>query len=300
MEKSALPAIEEVQRLTRDYASYAHRRGGLGNVLGGLVMLAVVLLILLSKADLLIALITPGLMLSWLVGKELLRSYLYTPLGRATERRSVAMQWFHLLRVCLGVLLLGGIAVSVVIQRSLAFHQWWPLLVFLLLTPWIAWRYLRSGIEYLLGLFLLLVSLLASIGSDMRSYVVVALLLAFLSILLGLYEHLRFRSLVKEVLTLQQEALLQSPWRAFGDLTRRVFSVQLSWPHRWTFQPVSREALPGVLLIGVGMLFSLTDVLVLQQTLVFWQFPVIVLLLSFDEALHMSVVPAWARQGGRR
>ncbi|MHB8595779.1 MAG: hypothetical protein ACYDER_03100 [Ktedonobacteraceae bacterium] len=303
MEESVFHIIEEMQRLTHDYANYARRRSGLGNVLGGMITLVVAILILLIKPDILIALVASGFTLVWLIGKELLRTFLYTPLGKATERWSAPMQWFHLLRMCLSILLLGGLSVSVVVHQHLAFQQWWPLLIFLLVIPWIVWRYLRSSMEYLLGLFLLLASVFASIDriGDVRSYLFVALLLALLAILLGLDEHLRFRLLVGEILVRQRDVLYQRLLYPIGGLAKRTRSVQLSWLLLPSFQYVPRGVLPAVFLIGIGTLFSLIHAFAFQHPLSLSPLPIMVsVLLSLDEALHPCVVPAWSRQGVRR
>jgi hypothetical protein len=303
MKGSVLQRIEEVQRLTRDYASYTRRRSGLGNVLGGMITLIVTVLLLLSTPNHLLALAAPGLTLIWLVGKELLRTFLYVPFGKATERWSAPLQRYQLLRACLGILLLTGIMLTVIVHQRLAFQHWWPLLVFLLVTPWIAWRYLRSWIEYLLGLFLLLASALTSIGQsgEVRFTLFVAFLLALLGILLGLAEHLRFRLLVDEMRGRHRDMLSQCLLHPMVGMAPADRSVQPSWLSPWSFQALPRGFFPSMVAIGGCMLLHLLQVLALLHPIAVFPPPMMLLmLLCVEEALSTRVVPAYAGQGGRR
>jgi hypothetical protein len=77
--------IANLQRLSQGYASFSRSRGGLGNVLGGVVGLVVFGTVWLLGGTIGSAIITVGLTLVWLVGKEVIRRRLYRPIGQARE-----------------------------------------------------------------------------------------------------------------------------------------------------------------------------------------------------------------------
>src|SRR5437588_7925306 len=87
-------SIAELQQVTQEYASYSQSRGGLGNVLGGVVgLISFAALSLLGGVVL--AVLSVGLTVTWLVGKEIIRHRLYRIFGDAQEMWSASQRRGH-------------------------------------------------------------------------------------------------------------------------------------------------------------------------------------------------------------
>jgi hypothetical protein len=147
-------AIADLQRLTREYASFSRSRGGLGNVLGDVVGLVVFGAVWLLGGSLAAAVIAVGLNFLWLVGKEVIRQHLYLRFGRARELWTGKPRREHQLATLIITLFLLAFAVEIVAGGWLG-KLAWPYLVFCLLMPWIVWRYLHTGHEIAIGVGLL-------------------------------------------------------------------------------------------------------------------------------------------------
>jgi hypothetical protein len=200
MQQSQLERMRAAQELTREYASYSQQRAGLGNVLGGVAGLVVYFVGLLNGPGPLTALLTLAVTVGWLVGKELIRRRLYQAYGDARSAWPDDERQFHrLMTAFLGLISVWVIAQQV-LRGRLGDPQFWPYILLVGLTPLIAWFWLRTRGEFIVGVFLLAAAALTSAGS---AYTVgnYGLLFAFVPLVslvmigLGLREHRQFRAL---------------------------------------------------------------------------------------------------------
>lgn len=194
-------SIVEMQQLTQEYASFSQSRGGLGNVLGGLAGVIVFAAMWILGRGIVTAVLTMGLTVLWLSGKEIIRWRLYQAFGDAREVWPTIQRRTHMIVVAiLTVILVGGGVVILV--RALALTTPWriavPYLIFCLATPWIAWRYLRTVNELMVGFYLLFASAVTSAGfvPDRLVFAAILPLYSLTLIVLGVKEHRQFQELV--------------------------------------------------------------------------------------------------------
>src|SRR5438270_329130 len=94
MIETSARSIADLQQVTREYASFSRSRGGLGNVLGGVVgLISFAALWLLG--GIVLAALSVGLTLAWLVGKEIIRHQVYRPFGDVRELWSASQRRGH-------------------------------------------------------------------------------------------------------------------------------------------------------------------------------------------------------------
>jgi hypothetical protein len=172
MDELPLYQAQQVQHLTREYASYSARKSGLGNVLGGLVGITIYLLNGLLGHNLWTTILTIGLTLAWLAGKEVLRAHLYQRFGTVSENPTPSTRklrsWILGISIptALGLWLLAWIAFL-----NPALHIGPIRLILALLCasniPLLGLRYLRTLDEFMVGFFLLLCCAISSLGSTL-------------------------------------------------------------------------------------------------------------------------------------
>jgi hypothetical protein len=206
MAEMQLERLRAVQELTRAYASYSQHRSGLGNVLGGLAGLLAYFVGLLAGPGATTAAITLVATVGWLVGKELIRRRVYQAFGAArapwptADRRLQIGLTAFLMAVSIWVL-----AMQVQLGR-LDEPRYWPYILVVAATPLIAWRFLRTQSEFIVGVFLLCASAVTSAGGA-YSLAENGLLYAFVPvtavalIVIGLREHRQFLTLRDQLRT---------------------------------------------------------------------------------------------------
>lgn len=190
-------AIGELQQVTRDYASYSRRRGGLGNVLGGVVGLLVFGAIWLFGGNAVTATLAIGLTLLWLAGKEIIRHRLYRRFGQAWETWTGTVRRTHQCSLLLFTPLLLAFAVWIVAAGWLAKPAVaLPYLIFCLATPLIMWRYLYTLNEIMIGFGLLFMCAITASGHTPFLWgLLIVPAYALVMIPLGFAEHRRFAAL---------------------------------------------------------------------------------------------------------
>jgi len=197
MNHTDLRSIEEVQQLTQEYASYSRSRNGLGNVLGGGAGLAICLANGLFGPGMLTTIFTIGLTVVWLVGKEVMRKWLYRRFGEAQEVWPKKARRWHIGLVISLTLIIGGVCIAFIVLGGLTRPQGWLYLFFAVVMPCIAWRYLRTSAEFIVGVFLLCACAVTSVGSAYGlAFSWWAALASLLMLLSGIYEHRKFLRLV--------------------------------------------------------------------------------------------------------
>ncbi|GCE21060.1 hypothetical protein [Dictyobacter kobayashii] len=169
MNDTPLRSIEEVQKLTQEYASYSQSKNGLGNVLGGVAGLAIVFANGVIGPGLLTAILTIGFTICWLVGKEVIRRKVYRSFGEARELWSPAARRWHRWAISFLILVVIVVWIIFIAFGGLAKPQGWLYLLFVASMPWIAWRYLRTTSEFVVGVFFLCACAVTSMGAHTGS-----------------------------------------------------------------------------------------------------------------------------------
>jgi hypothetical protein len=163
---------EQVQRLAEEYASYSASKSGLGNVLGGIAGIAIYLLNGLLGRSLWTTILTIGLTIAWLGGKEVLRARLYQPFGTVQEISTLSTKKFLSWVIGLSAFTALGIWVLAWVAFLNPRLGIGPIRLVLALVcatsmPWLGWRYLRTLDEFMVGFFLLICCAITSLGSAM-------------------------------------------------------------------------------------------------------------------------------------
>ncbi len=197
-------SLTEIQDLTQQYASFSQSRNGLGNVAGGIAGLIISGAILLLGRGLPIAVLTVGLTIAWLVGKEALRRRLYRAFGEASETWPNDRR--RIFNICIAVLgaICAAFFVVVAVRVATAASPWSigvPYMVFCAITPWIAWRYLRTVNEFMVGFYLLFASAVACAGFVPDRFVTLAILPVYSLVMIaaGWQEHRQFQALASRL-----------------------------------------------------------------------------------------------------
>src|SRR5699024_482273 len=156
---------DELQHLTCDYARYSRSAGGLASVLGGVFCLFSYLTagwLPLTTPWRAVLVVLP---LVWLLARWGMRRHYYQAAGHVGERETPAERRTH--RWCVGVTLLVAVMVTMSAWRESSGH-WtagaagYVLMVWLLVLA--CWRWLRSPLEYFVGVFLFCQAGLLCIG----------------------------------------------------------------------------------------------------------------------------------------
>ncbi len=202
-------SISEMQELTREYASFSQSRSGLGNVLGGVAGLASFAIMWLLGRGVATAILTVGLTFAWLVGKEVIRRQLYRPFGEARETWPASLRRGHMVSVAIISCVCAAFAVAILVRSLTAATPWslaLPYLIFCLITPGIAWRYLRTVNEFMVGFYLLFASAVVSAGFVPDRLWLVAILpwYSLVLVVLGLREHRQFQDLAARLRGLRE------------------------------------------------------------------------------------------------
>jgi hypothetical protein len=172
MENAQLRQAEQVQRLAEEYAHYSASKNGLGNVLGGIAGIAIYLINGLLGRSLWTTILTIGITITWLGGKEILRARLYQTFGRvkaiSTRYTRAFLSWITGLSIlaALSIWILAWIAF---LNPGLSIGPIRLVLALLCAAslPWLGWRYLRTLDEFIIGFFLLICCAITSLGSAM-------------------------------------------------------------------------------------------------------------------------------------
>jgi hypothetical protein len=165
--------IQEVQRLAEEYASYSASKSGLGNVFGAVAGIVIYLVNGIIGRSIWTTIVTIGLTMLWLVGKEIMRRRVYQPFGEARERWSEKQRSRHLGYVMLITLVTVGIwiwfGLTYIFMHTITPFQLITGLAFATSMPWITQRYLRNEDELMVGVFLLLCCAIVSVGGVLGS-----------------------------------------------------------------------------------------------------------------------------------
>ena len=189
----------DLEELTRAYARYACSAGGLAAVAGGVLCIA---------SYLLGGLLPPGagvhgtlilIPLAWLLGKQYMASIYYQRFGRAEERETA--NEYNIRRMFVGFTVAACFVVGAGLIAGLQpiGNARWGIgsianLLVIVSMPWVVWRWLRSPLDFVVGVFLLCQAALALRGETyaLWSSAAVFPVAAAAMILGGIRDHLAF------------------------------------------------------------------------------------------------------------
>ncbi len=207
---TTMQRITEQQARVEEYASYSLSKGGLGKVLGGVIGIVIVLMGTLVGAGTWTGILTIALTLIWLFGKEIIRTRLYRPFGQAVQNWSPSERQMHVTLTGFVALISLLVVIAVLITgRQIDQDHTWIYLFFTILMPVLTWFFLRTPIEFVVGVFLLAACAIHGSGGAYSlipadtSFVELAMISATWSpflgsivlIRMGWQEHQRFQSL---------------------------------------------------------------------------------------------------------
>lgn len=202
----ASDAALRMQSLTHEYARYSRSAGGLSAVAGGGVCLVSYLAGALLPLRFELRLVLVALPLFWLFGKQWLAKHYYQRFGRVEELTTATERRWHRLfvgftaLVCLIVVgSLFGRATVVAAPPPDAHGVAYGAV--LLVLPVVVWRWLRTPLEFVVGVFLFCQAALAFVG---RTYAidlgtVVFPLASVALIAVGIRDHRRYLCLQAEL-----------------------------------------------------------------------------------------------------
>lgn len=227
--------LDEVTKLTRDYAAYSRDAAGLGDVLGGLLFFLTASFWVDYRflPTRILVILTP---LLWIAAKEWLQRRYYQAEGRVEQAVTVGNRivfWvFTVFSVLLSVTVALFLATSVTGNAPEAYVRAGVALLILLAIPAVIGRYLRGHSEYFVGMCLMLhaaravyglriftrpgmevpgpevlgpgsIRAAAFVGGLLGTVETLAALCAFVLILEGLRQHFAFRKLRVQLASLR-------------------------------------------------------------------------------------------------
>lgn len=197
--------------LTRRYARFSVSAGGLGSVLGGVLVLVTyfvgALVADLSTAARILMAAAP---LVWIAAKELLRWHYYQRLGRVAESRTRSDRRWHL-GFTLFTLAVSVVIIAVVLVRDgpAAFASFESLgyLAFVAAMPLLVWFFMRTPLEFIVGVFLVAQAALMLGGSNYElGQQLQAPIIAIVLIVIGIRQHREFIDLSRQLDSLRAES----------------------------------------------------------------------------------------------
>lgn len=220
--------LQELEALTRRYARYSRSAGGMSSVLGGVLCLVAYLCGPLLPSTPLSKAMLIAIPAVWLLAKGLMMRRYYQQLGHVEQQETPLERRMHRLNVVVVVL------VALAITAGLATAAWehqgsldagalgYLALIWLLVLA--TWRWLRSPLDFIVGVFLFCQAAMVSAGGSypmvgmththeamLMSLVALIFPLAGLAMIAsGIAEHRQFRVLRQHLEQLRQPASAES------------------------------------------------------------------------------------------
>lgn len=195
--------MEQLSEVTRQYARFSRSAAGLGSVLGGVLTLVAYFVGALVTLNPWIRLCLAATPLLWILGKEALQRRYYQRFGRVVERESRGERRWRIAWTAFVAL------VSTIIVGATVAAMWsqWQVdarvigyLAFLGAMPVLAWRFMRTPWEFIIGVFLVAQAAVVLAGGNYElGQQIQAPIVAVVLIGMGIREHLQFRSLLRRI-----------------------------------------------------------------------------------------------------
>ena len=199
-------SYSRIQAVTREYSRYSRSAGGLSAIAGGIACLASFLAgaVLPATIELRAALIAVPVL--WLVAKQWLAHRYYQRFGQVEEQITSAERNFQRLFIAFTALISALIVGFVLARMAPMGRVPWDLRVFgsvmvVALLPVIVWRWLRTPLEFIVGVFLLCQAAVAFTGQTygFGPTTVMFPLAAIALMVVGWRDHRRFLRLQMEM-----------------------------------------------------------------------------------------------------
>jgi hypothetical protein len=202
--------LGELERLTRGYARFSQNAAGLGNVLGGVLAMAMWLSANLTELPLWARLLFAAVPIGWIVAKETLRHRYYLRHGLVREAPDGSEQRFHVGLTAFTALVSLAIVTVVGYGLLTGAPLTWQTLGYLALVislPVFVWFHMRTTEEYLVGvlLFVQAAVILAGGRYDVSWQNAYFPLFALIAIVAGVKQHLDYRKLNRALQRLRRQ-----------------------------------------------------------------------------------------------
>lgn len=198
---------DTIADLTRRYARFSLSAGGLASVLGGGLAIVAYFVGALRPPDAVAGRVALALMpLLWIAAKELLRMHYYQRFGRVAQVRTAAERRWHV-GFTIFTLAVASYVVGAVLNGLPG--GLWSLggnpgligyLSFVAAMPVLVWYFMRTPLEFIVGVFLMAQAALALVG---RHYglgqQLQAPIAGLVLIVIGVKQHLDFRSIERRL-----------------------------------------------------------------------------------------------------
>ena len=166
--RPAQDSLRELEALTRSYARYSRSAGGLGSILGGVLCLISYFVGALAPLTPAVRIGLVAIPFAWLLAKGWLTHRYYQRFGHVEEQERPNERLTHRLCTAVTLLIALGIVASILVQ---AWPRWGSLpagkigyIALVLTLPIVVWRWLRSPLDFIVGVFLFCQAALASAG----------------------------------------------------------------------------------------------------------------------------------------
>jgi hypothetical protein len=202
--------FNQLERLTRTYARFSQNAAGLGNVLGGILAMAMWLTANAVELSLWSRLLFAAFPIVWVIVKETLRQRYYLRHGLVREIPDASDLRWHVIKTAFTTLV-SVYVISVIGSRTISGTPitWETLgyLAFVASLPVFVWFTMRTNEEYLVGVLLFIQAALFLAGSHyeiswQNAYFP---LFALIAILAGLKQHYDYHKLERELQGLRQQ-----------------------------------------------------------------------------------------------
>jgi hypothetical protein len=197
------PLFEHMKKKAKraeQYASFSQTHGGLGNILGGGVFIAVHFVTWYIKPGIVFATLIFSLAAIYLIGKEVIRKTVYLRFGNPREIWSKGVTFCHTgMIISFAILALTG-WLTRILKGTITLQQ---LILLLLLTgiPVIIWRCMRSLVDFIAGFLLLDACLFAASGQQLSFMVQYPLAFPLIGLglaVIGFFEHREYGEYLKQ------------------------------------------------------------------------------------------------------
>lgn len=201
------PDATHLEELTRRYARFSLSAAGLGSVLGGILALATWLVGGLAPPEEgWHRLVLASAPLVWIGAKEALRHFHYQGLGRVDQVWSRTDRRWHVGLTIFTTLVCAGVIVTLVARApggatGLLDPPWLGYLAFVAAMPVLVYRFMRTPLEYVAGVFLVAQAAAVLAGGHYELWQQPQVpLVAVALVVLGAREHREFRAVRRELL----------------------------------------------------------------------------------------------------
>lgn len=208
---TALDHPTRLLELTREYSRFSGNAGGLSAVGGGLLCLASYTAGGLFPVTPLLRAALIATPILWLIGKQWMASRYYQRFGQVEELTTASERKLRLVFAGCTALVCLLVAAGMLHRLAPLGGEPWSMgaagyMLTVLALPYIVWRWLRSPLDFVVGVFLLCQ---AALAFDGRSYslwssAVVFPVAALILISMGIRDHRKFRALEAEIRSIVQ------------------------------------------------------------------------------------------------